>query len=86
MVAPRRPAPAKESFALGAAHHFLVRLRLPQSWIPPALGLQFFRGTYDTQMHLLMAASTLVLLPVIVLFFFAQKQFVRSIVLTGIKG
>jgi multiple sugar transport system permease protein len=51
-----------------------------------ALGLQFFRGTYDTQMHLLMAASTLVLLPVIVVFFFAQKQFVKSIVLTGIKG
>lgn len=51
-----------------------------------ALGLQFFRGTYDTQMHLLMAASTVVLLPVILVFFFAQKQFVRSIVLTGIKG
>jgi multiple sugar transport system permease protein len=51
-----------------------------------ALGLQFFRGTYDTSMHLLMAASTLVLLPVILVFFFAQKQFVRSIVLTGMKG
>jgi multiple sugar transport system permease protein len=50
-----------------------------------ALGLQFFRGTYDTQMHLLMAASTLALLPVI-LVFFAQKQFVKSIVLTGMKG
>lgn len=51
-----------------------------------ALGLQFFRGTYDTDMHLLMAASTLVLLPVILVFFFAQKQFVKSIVLTGMKG
>jgi multiple sugar transport system permease protein len=51
-----------------------------------ALGLQFFRGTYETDMHLLMAASTLVLLPVIVVFFFAQKQFVKSIVLTGMKG
>lgn len=51
-----------------------------------ALGLQFFRGTYDTYLHLLMAASTLVLLPVIIVFFFAQKQFVKSIVLTGMKG
>jgi multiple sugar transport system permease protein len=51
-----------------------------------AVGLQFFRGTYDTDMHLLMAASTLVLLPVILVFFFAQKQFVKSIVLTGMKG
>jgi len=51
-----------------------------------AVGLQFFRGTYDTYMHLLMAASTLVLLPIILVFFFAQKQFVKSIVLTGIKG
>jgi multiple sugar transport system permease protein len=51
-----------------------------------AVGLRFFQGTYDTYMHLLMAASTLVLLPVIVVFFFAQKQFVKSIVLTGIKG
>jgi multiple sugar transport system permease protein len=51
-----------------------------------ALGLQFFRGTYETDMHLLMAASTLVLLPVILVFFFAQKQFVKSIVLTGMKG
>jgi multiple sugar transport system permease protein len=33
-----------------------------------------------------MAASTLVLLPVILVFFFAQKQFVKSIVLTGMKG
>jgi ABC-type glycerol-3-phosphate transport system permease component len=33
-----------------------------------------------------MAAATLALLPVLILFFFAQKQFVKSIVLSGLKG
>jgi ABC-type glycerol-3-phosphate transport system permease component len=51
-----------------------------------ALGLRFFQGTYNTDMHLLMAASTLVLIPVIIVFFVAQKHFVKSIVLSGMKG
>jgi ABC-type glycerol-3-phosphate transport system permease component len=51
-----------------------------------ALGLRVFQGSYTTYLHLLMAAATLALLPVIVVFFFAQKQFVRSIVLSGLKG
>jgi multiple sugar transport system permease protein len=33
-----------------------------------------------------MAASMLVLLPVLILFFLAQRQLVRGITLTGIKG
>jgi multiple sugar transport system permease protein len=33
-----------------------------------------------------MAASTMMILPIIVLFFFTQKQFVQGIALTGIKG
>jgi len=37
-------------------------------------------------MHLLMAASTLALLPVLVVFFLGQKYFVRSIVMSGVKG
>jgi multiple sugar transport system permease protein len=51
-----------------------------------ALGLRSFQGTYTTHLHLLMAAATLVLLPILVVFFFAQKQFIRSVALTGIKG
>jgi multiple sugar transport system permease protein len=34
----------------------------------------------------MMAASTIALLPVIVVFFLAQKQFIQGIALTGIKG
>jgi len=51
-----------------------------------ALGLRFFQGAYTTDLHLLMAASALALLPVIVVFSLGQKYFVRSIVLTGTKG
>jgi ABC-type glycerol-3-phosphate transport system permease component len=51
-----------------------------------AVGLRVFQGTYGTYMHLLMAVATVALVPVVIIFFVAQKQFVRSIVLTGIKG
>lgn len=51
-----------------------------------AVGLRVFQGVYGTYMHLLMAVATVALIPILVIFFFAQKQFVRSIVLTGIKG
>ncbi|OGV45231.1 MAG: hypothetical protein A2X46_13000 [Lentisphaerae bacterium GWF2_57_35] len=52
-----------------------------------ALGLQFFQSQHGgTEWHYLMAASTLVVLPVIVLFFFTQKTFIEGISMTGIKG
>ncbi|GAI18383.1 unnamed protein product [marine sediment metagenome] len=43
-------------------------------------------GTLGTQYHLVMAVSVLTLLPIIVMFSFAQKYFIRGITLTGIKG
>lgn len=52
-----------------------------------ALGLQFFQSQHGgTPFHYVMAASTLVLLPIIVLFFFTQKTFIEGISMTGIKG
>jgi len=51
-----------------------------------ALGLQLFQGQYMIEMGLLMAASVLVLLPIIIVFFFAQKYFIQGITLTGLKG
>jgi multiple sugar transport system permease protein len=50
------------------------------------LGLRMFQTVNGGFTHYLMAASMLVLLPVLVLFFFAQRQLVRGIALTGIKG
>lgn len=52
-----------------------------------AVGLNMFRGAYgNTNYNYMMAASLLVLLPVLVVFFFGQRLFVRGIALTGIKG
>ena len=52
-----------------------------------ALGLQFFQSQHGgTEWHYLMAASTLVALPIIVLFFFTQKSFIEGISMTGIKS
>jgi multiple sugar transport system permease protein len=51
-----------------------------------ALGLQFFRDQYVTQWHYLMAASTLTVIPVLVLFFAAQRYFIQGILLTGLSG
>jgi ABC-type glycerol-3-phosphate transport system permease component len=51
-----------------------------------ALGLTAFRGPHVTDFHYLMAASTVAMLPVIILFFLAQKYFIQGIVFTGVKG
>lgn len=51
-----------------------------------SLGLQVFVQNHRTEWGLLMAASTMMVAPIIVLFFFAQKQFVQGITLTGMKG
>lgn len=57
---------------------------------PLSLGLRYFLTvpTDATQPrdHLLMAASLLMVLPMIILFFAAQRYFVRGIVMSGIKG
>jgi ABC-type glycerol-3-phosphate transport system permease component len=50
------------------------------------LGLRMFQTVNGGFTHYLMAASMLVLLPVLVLFFVAQRQLVQGISLTGIKG
>jgi multiple sugar transport system permease protein len=50
-----------------------------------ALGLRLFQGEAATSWHLLMAASLLSMLPVLLLFFSAQKYFMQGIVFTGVK-
>ncbi|MGI8482902.1 MAG: carbohydrate ABC transporter permease [Thermomicrobiales bacterium] len=50
------------------------------------VGLRWFSTQYGTQFHLLMAGSVLGMAPIIVVFFFAQKQFIQGITLTGLKG
>ncbi|MFO7695549.1 MAG: carbohydrate ABC transporter permease [Anaerolineae bacterium] len=51
-----------------------------------SLGLQQYRSERSTEWAYLMAASTLVTLPVIIVFIFTQHTFIEGITLTGIKG
>ena len=51
-----------------------------------SLGLQVFTDAYGGEWGLLMAASTMMVAPVILLFFFAQKHFVTGITMSGLKG
>lgn len=50
-----------------------------------SLGLQMFLGQYGNYFGRLMAVSTLVVVPIIALFFFTQKTFIQGITMTGIK-
>jgi ABC-type glycerol-3-phosphate transport system permease component len=70
----------------------LVFLNSPEKYLV-AVGLRYFnvgaaqgQQAAKPQDHLLLAASLMVALPCLILFFVAQKYFVRGIVMTGIKG
>jgi ABC-type glycerol-3-phosphate transport system permease component len=51
-----------------------------------AMGLNMFKVLHLTQWGLLMAAATVMTLPVLALFFSAQKYFIEGVTLTGLKG
>ena len=63
----------------------LIYLTSPEK-MTLAVGLQLFRGRFATNFNNLMAGSTMAVLPVLVVFFAAQKTFIQGIALTGIKG
>jgi multiple sugar transport system permease protein len=51
-----------------------------------SLGLASFRALHSVQWNLTMAATLLVMAPVIIVFFFAQRVFIEGVTLTGVKG
>jgi len=51
-----------------------------------ALGLRSFIGTMRGEWHMLMAASTLIIIPPLILFAIGQKHIIGGITFTGIKG
>jgi multiple sugar transport system permease protein len=66
----------------------LVYLNKPQNFTL-SIGLTFFRKIPEAGMpteHYLMASATMMTLPLIILFFSAQRYFVQGIALTGLKG
>ena len=88
---------AKPALAAVALFHFLyvwndffaplVFLTDPEDFTL-ALGLHQFRATHGggTPWTLMMAAATLVTVPVLILFFFCQRFFVRGVTMSGVKG
>jgi multiple sugar transport system permease protein len=57
----------------------------PAAWTL-SYGLESFKGAHQTDWNLTMAATVLIMAPVIVVFFFAQKAFIEGVTLTGVKG
>ncbi|NLE45404.1 MAG: carbohydrate ABC transporter permease [Chloroflexi bacterium] len=68
----------------------LIYLNTQDKWTL-ALGLNFLRRTSPVgpmvlEVEIIMAGSIIVMLPCLLLFFFAQKYFIQGVVFTGVKG
>lgn len=63
----------------------LIYLHSRENWTL-AVGLQTFNALYSVNTHLIMAASMVMILPPIILFFLAQNVFTQGVVFKGIKG
>ena len=87
---------SKPALAVVALFHFLyvwndflgpLIYLTDQRMFTLSLGLQVYQSQHGgTQWNMLMAASTIVVVPVIVLFFLTQRTFIQGIALTGLKG
>jgi multiple sugar transport system permease protein len=51
-----------------------------------SVGLLQFTGQYDSDTHLMMAAATLTLMPLMILYLFTQRYFIEGIAFSGVKG
>jgi multiple sugar transport system permease protein len=51
-----------------------------------ALGLKDYQQQHSVSWNQLMAAATMFTVPIVVLFFFAQRTFIQGVKLTGLKG
>lgn len=84
--------PALAAVAIFAFQHHWNEFLLPLIYIHSrerytiALGLRLFQEEYWVDWSGLMAASAIVMLPVLVVFYFAQRYFIQGIVFTGVKG
>lgn len=51
-----------------------------------SVGLSAFQGQYSSEYGAIMAVSVVLVIPVVIIFFFAQRTFIQGITLTGVKG
>lgn len=55
-------------------------------WRPISYGLYAFQQDVNVELNLMMAGAVISLLPVLIVYFFTQKQFTEGIATTGLKG
>jgi ABC-type glycerol-3-phosphate transport system permease component len=55
-------------------------------WRPITVGLTGFISEAGAETQLIMAGSVITTIPILVLYFFTQKQFTEGIATTGLKG
>lgn len=73
---------------MGAWNNFmgpLIYVNSPEN-MPLSYALQLFQGDRYGEPGLLMAFATLTIIPVLALFFFAQKYFIEGLTLSGLGG
>ena len=63
----------------------LIMIPNPQLWTLTR-GLQQFVGVYYTRWELIMAAGTMAVAPILIVFFLAQRYFIEGIAATGLQG
>jgi len=63
----------------------LIYLHSPENWTL-AVGLQTFNALYAVNTNYIMAASAVMILPPIILYFLAQRIFTQGVVFSGVKG
>lgn len=63
----------------------LIYLSTTELYTVPLL-LNYFKGLYVMDWALMMAGSTISIIPVLIVYIFAQKQIIEGVALTGIKG
>ena len=62
----------------------LIYINSEELWVL-SMGLAKFQGKYMTQWNQVMAGAVLTMLPIILLFLVAQRQFIEGLVMSGIK-
>ncbi len=90
MVPQIKPALAAISIftAMGAWNNFmgpLIYISSPEK-MPIAYALQLYNSSRGGEPGLLMALTTMSILPVLLLFFFAQRYFIEGVTLSGLGG
>lgn len=64
----------------------IIATRAGSQWWPVAVGLQNFVSEAGPETHLWMAGASISMMPVLIVYFVAQRQFIEGIATTGLKG